>query len=235
MSAAFGDAPEPVNAERFNTRNGVVRVGEIGPAFQHNALVVDGKRIFVGPSDGILLWHDYRVGTADAVLFDTGCSGSSCGDPDRYYFALLRRGKHPVIISDPDFYSADGRIDPRPATAQGAVVIELGFEKGLRKWAELKGSRVTIHHESSDARISVEACKQVHSMALDDCSKTYVPDRKCDFGLPVGSVADMGNLRSLSNAPGFDSAALGAACHAQCSTGVRSSFDTFSKEVCGIK
>lgn len=63
MSAAFGDAPEPVNAERFNTRNGVVRVGEIGPAFQHNALLVDGKRIFVGPSDGILLWRDYRVGT----------------------------------------------------------------------------------------------------------------------------------------------------------------------------
>lgn len=223
-------AVEPLSSDRIATRNGVVRV--VGPSYHRDFLAIDGKRIFAGPDDSMALWRAYRVGASDAVLFSTDCSGSTCGQ-QHFYFVLLKQGSKPIVITTPDFFTADGAFDlPH---GQRTVAVELGFENGLRKWAELNGSRVLIHRDPSDVRISIEDCQRMHHMALDDCSKEYAPGTKCDFQPPIGSLADMGELRSLSNAPGFDSTALGAICHAQCATGVRSSFEAFSREVCGIR
>lgn len=129
-------------SERLETRIGSVSVGEIGPAFMHNALLVDGKRVFIGPSDAILLWRAYQLANTDAVLFSTGCNGSSCGEPDHLYFLILRQGKKPQVISNPDFYSADSEVNPDAIPKHLNLSLDLGFERGLKKWAELNASRV---------------------------------------------------------------------------------------------
>jgi hypothetical protein len=223
-------AAEPVSSDRIATRNGVVQV--VAPSHHRDVLSIDGKKIFAGPDDAMALWRAYRVGASDAVLFSTDCSGTTCGQL-HFYFVLLKRGSKPLVITTPDFHTADGTFNFPPG--QSASPIELGFENGLRKWAELRGSRVLIHLDPSEARISAEDCERVHQMALDNCTRQDAPATTCDFEPPMGSLADMGELRSLSNAPGFDSTALRATCHAQCATGVRSSFETFSREVCGIR
>ena len=228
LHAGLSVADEPVAGERIQTRNGVLQVA--GLSGHRDYLMVDGKRVFAGPDDFMELWHDYRVGAADAVLFSTDCSGSGCGQR-HFYYLLLRRGSRPAVITSPDFFTADGNFNF--SLSQSEVTVELGFEKGLRKWAKLDGHNVLVHHDASDARISEDDCARIHRMALDDCSNKY--EGKCGFDLPVGSHSDMGALTNLSNAPGFDKSALGAACHKQCTTGMRPSFEEFSRQVCGFR
>lgn len=230
VHAGLCGASAPVSTEHIATRNGVVRV--TGPSYHRNFLAIDGKRVFAGPDDVMELWRTYQVGGSDAVLFSSDCSGSTCGQR-HFYFLLMKRGRKPLVVTTPDFFTADGAFDL--ASGQAKIAIELGFENGLRKWAELKGMRVSIHRAPSNARISLEDCDRIHRMALDGCSSEYASEGRCDFGPPSRSVAEMGLLRGLANAPGFDSAALGATCHAQCTTGVQSPFDVFRREVCGIK
>ena len=223
-------ATDLVPSERIATRNGVARV--TGPSYHHNLLTIDGKRVFAGPDDAMEIWRAYPAGAADAVLFSTDCSGSACGQR-HFYFALIRRGRKPLVVTTPEFFTADGAFDIPPH--QASIAIELGFENGLRKWAELKGTRVSIHHDPSNARISLEDCDRVHRMAVDDCSRKDAPEGRCNEHAPVGSVADMGLLRGLVNAPGFDSVALGTVCRAQCATGIQSSLEVFRRDVCGIQ
>lgn len=230
VHAGLCGATAPVSSEQIATRNGVVRV--TGPSYHRDLLAIDGKRVFAGPDDAMELWRAYPVGASDAVLFSTDCSGSTCGQR-HFYFLLMKRGSKPLVVTTPDFFTADGAFDL--PSGQAEIAIELGFENGLRKWAELKGVHISIHHDPSDARIGVEDCDRIHRMALDNCSREYAPEGRCDDRPPAGSVADMGLLRGLVNAPGFDSAALSATCHAQCTTGVELSFDAFKREVCGIK
>ncbi len=230
VHASLCVAAEILATDRLATPNGLVRV--TGPLEHRDFLSVDGKQVFAGLDDAMELWHDYRVSDSDAVLFSTDCSGSSCGQR-HFYFVLLKRGRKPLVVTTSDFFTTDGTFDlsPRP----DEVTIELGFENGLRKWAELKGLRVSIHRDPSKARLSVEDCDRVHQMTLENCPGKYAPQGECDSQLVPSSLADMGLLRGLANAPGFDSVALGETCRAQCTTGVPSSFDVFKREVCGIR
>ncbi len=230
QAGTCGAADDPVSTDRLATRNGIVRV--TGPSCHHDLLAVDGQPVFAGPGDFMALWRDYRTGASDAVLFSTDCSGSTCGQR-HFYFVLLERGSKPRVVTTPDFFTADGAFDLAPGPA--GIAIGLGFENGLRKWAELQGARVSIHRDPSEARLSVDDCQHIHHMVLEGCSRPDAPDGRCDFQPPVGSLADTGFLSGSANAPGFDSAALGATCHAQCTTGVPSSFERFRREVCGIR
>jgi len=229
VHAAPSGADELASSDRIATPNGVARL--TGPSFHRAKLSVDGKLVFEGPGDVLELWRDYDVAGSDAVLFSSDCSGSGCGQR-HFYFALLKRGSRPQVVTTPDFLTTDGHFD-LPHGHDG-VVVELGFEHGFRKWAQLNGQQVRIHLDPSDARISAEDCERVHRMALEGCSKVGPADT-CEPRDPTGSHADLGMLASLSNAPGFDSTALRATCQAQCATGAGPSLDTFKKVVCALR
>ncbi|RTL33757.1 MAG: hypothetical protein EKK47_00955 [Burkholderiales bacterium] len=231
-------AAEPIWSENLETHYGSVSVGEIGPAFMHNALLVDGKKVFVGPSDAIVLWRAYRLANADAVLFSTGCMGSSCGEPDHLYFLILGQGKKPQIISNPDFYSADSEVNPDAIPKRRNLSLDLGFENGLKKWAELKASRVVVHRDPSNASMAISDCEWIHAVTVKSCTQALANSVgvACASDVPTGSdLTEMSNLTSLAHKPGFNSVSLKAICRTQCETGVQTSLKTFMENVCGIK
>jgi len=150
LTAAAGprDDPDGVNSNVLATPNGKLKLA--GGYNDRHDIFVDGKRVFATPRDSVELLHHYRVGKSDVVFFSGACGGNACG-PDPLYFLVLRHGTKPRVVADADFYSADGSTQPG-RQVRNVIVIELGYEKGLEKWAEFDGERLRIRRASSAVR-----------------------------------------------------------------------------------
>jgi hypothetical protein len=221
-------AMEPIWSERVNTRFGAVELGQSHYASSHDVILVDGKGVVVRRGETILLYGAYRVATGDVVLFSAGSDGEY-----HLFFLVLRPAKKPWVLSAPDFYSANYTME---AKQQGdRVVVDLGFERGRRKTAELKNTTLTIRYAASDARIPIADCEWLYNITRTSCADIGSWHLDCEGAAPVGSRADLGNITVMSHHPGFNSTRLEGICSAICGGGQAPPLSVFATDVCGIK
>lgn len=220
----------------IKTKLGIVKVIKDEPSLPTATLTVNGRRIFHSKEPYAFLYRSFETNNYIAVLFGENAGGS--GTPvDTLYFLLLRSNKKPMIITNKDFYSADGTMGIKQR--RNDIVFDLGFEEKKRKTAMLTSGKVVVRYAIAKVRpMKLEDCKQVYEYASAECLQHKELKLDCNkYGRNY--MGDSGNssgfIMGISHHPGFVDSALGNKCVKTCNTGKIVSFKQFKKDVCSIK
>jgi hypothetical protein len=220
----------------IKTSLGRVRVIRHVASLPPNIITVNGKTVFRSKGTYAFLYKSFRTSSYVAVLFGEN-DGGSATPVDTLYFILLKSNRKPVIVTDKDFYSADGTMKIRQE--KDDVFIDLGFEAKKRKTAILRSGEVTVQQTPVDAfPMELKDCQWLYESSFRECTQLRELKLDCEqFGRKYsgGCVAVMTGITALSNHPGFVSSALGDICVTVCKTGEVVPFEQFKKTVCSIK
>ncbi len=213
-----------VHESRFGT---VLEVGTREHPHPNSTLLVDGVKVFEALQTYLHFEGLFELGDTDALLFGLGCGGNSCA-PDPLVLVLLRADHPPAVINPPTLVSGDHTL---AAHVDGQrLLLDLGFEGGKRKSAELHNGQVSVTLQESPAGVVPRICALLYEMSARNCT-----DRQfgCDRAIPIGGNMDVKLTTHASRQPGYSRAALMSICNEVCKTGVMIEPGRYAREVCG--
>jgi len=220
------------NIYSLKTRFGLVRVGhdEIN---EPDRLIYRGKIIFKAKFKFLSMHGSTTNKTRDVILFGTNCGGSGCA-PDDLYLLIIDAASKPLIVTANGFQSDDGTM--KMFKNDGTVQIDLGFEKGRRKFAVLTSDKITLRYESvHDLPMADEDCKWLYDESAQSCPRVGEYKLPCTNANETSLSGGGGRrLSGLSNHPGYVSAEWHKSCVAWCA-GEKIGYDDFKKSVCSMK
>lgn len=229
---SFSESIEPISSNSVPTRFGVITTGFFNET-TYGTLGVNDREILRSKVGAFLLYAVYHLGEIDAVLFGEQCACSDQTAP-HLNFILLASGKRPSILTEKDFISSDGTLEPK--RIQDGVLINLGYENGKQKLAELKSGQLTVRLVQTATQLDRKNCKMLYEKSSDNCTKTKSIGLECKYANPSdGSSAGMTEIRIASQRPGFNSSAMDNVCRSECETAKPVTYEQFKKEVCSIK
>ena len=227
------DAWEHETCNMIKTKLGVIRVIQGTAGLPADTITFNGKRVFEGQMGYAFLYKSFQTSNYIAVLFGENPGGS--GTPvDTLYFLLLRQGSKPSIVTNEDFYSADGIMNIKQKNND--VVFDLGFEEKKRKTAILTSGNVLVQYATVGAiPMKLESCQLLYENSMSECMERKKRNNDCGQAYDGDCHATMTGITVLSSHPGFVSSALSEICTTVCKTGKAITFEQFKKKVCSIK
>lgn len=208
------------------------------PAGSSDTITLNGTIAYRQPGYYISFYENFKMKEGDAVIFGVN-PGGSANPVDNLHVLLLLNGKKPIILSDKNFYSKDGTAISTSNTDE--IIIDLGFDAKRKKRARVHDEQLTIEYSEilPPFPMTDEDCKWLHEYTANECieeKRGYKVNCE-DYAHTYSghSTVNMTGITTLSNHPGFISAALSQICLDECQTGLEVSFSEFERKVCSIK
>lgn len=225
--------PAFAEQESIRTALGVVDVSRSSPESSPDTLGVNGKAVYVEEGMYINLYEKFSLAGAEVLLFGVNCGGTGCPNDD-LHFLILQEQKKPDVVSADGFYSLDGTVKPR--LDNGELIVDLGYEDGKSKTAELNAGSVLISLAPQPvAPMRFEDCKWLHEYSMSECINAKSFDSNCEAAEENFSGVTSRGVAALSNHPGFAAKPFHSACVTACQTGTAVAFDRYKSAVCSIK
>jgi hypothetical protein len=233
LVSAFCYAEDIQYLDRVKTRFGILQAASSWEGGPKDKLLFNGQTVFDGKGQFVSIHGYFRRAQTDVAIFGVNCGGSSCS-PDELHFVILKPHSNFILASDPGFYSNDATV--RPIQTSNVVRVDLGFENGVKKVAELKGEKVQIHHYPQPTLpLTQSVCENLYEYALNECARFASLHEPCGAAPDSGlSVAYMNEMRALIHHPGFVTAKWNESCISRCE-GKEISYEDFKTAVCSIK
>lgn len=228
------------SGDTIQTRAGELKLVGLGPS-EHwqDAVLFDNEIVFQAEGTALEFVDTFRMHDRDVVLISGHCTGNGpqCGEAELYRFLVLQPKEKVKVIGDSKFGDEntsgyDDKVNGNPKIEQNGedIKVYLGFSKGNRKVAELRGDDLGIHYSKAsaeDSKLSPSSCDSLYSVIAEQCG-----------ALPANSCTSAGwrndlNWRTvdwidrLSNRPAFDLNAFAEMCISACNKQppTRSSFN----------
>jgi len=219
--------------ETIHSAWGVIDVSRSSPESSPDTLRVNGKAVYAEEGMYINLYEKFSLASAEVVLFGVNCGGTGCPNDD-LHFLMLGQGHKPDVVSADSFYSLDGTVKPR--LDNGRVVVDLGYESGQRKTAQLNAGSLSIRLTPQPVSpMSLENCQWLHEYAMGECVNAKSFDANCEAAEDNFSGVTSRGVAALSNHPGFVEKHFHSACVTACRTGREVPFDRYKTAVCSLK
>jgi len=216
-------------AQVKKTRYGKLIVAYNGPEeVRTPGLIIFRGKIVLDQITGYKLIKRFSIGDTDAILVSENSGGQT---QDRYSFILVSANREPTVATAEDFDTADWS-EAKARQVGDRILVELGYENGRKKTAELISGQVVVHLGETRGRMTKEDCDSVHDLVEKTCLESW---QTCEHAYPHGSFAEMSELTTLEHKPGFSKREVARVCQSACKNHMAPDLDeSFKKKVCGI-
>lgn len=224
FSLIFGYSSVYAN-DKVETRFGLLEVR--GERYA-SSLSIDGKS-FYSPDAGENFYIEryFQLYDVDVVVINPTTGGS--GSLPYFFFVTLRENSKPIISK---YYSIAGGDYDKVAIIDGYIVVNLGFEKGLKRILRYDGEKIKI--EKHD--IKREPAKESDCQYLYE--NMYVPyseQGECDDSPEmIGGMATSRSYYGLSEDSRLDMKKFQSLAESGCSSRKTIIYQDFKNQVCGF-
>jgi tRNA A-37 threonylcarbamoyl transferase component Bud32 len=227
----------PVDENSVATERGWLR--STYEAAGQSSLMLEERELLHLEWEYITLHHYFRQAGRELVLLSTIGEGLAYVSikPELQFLVLETTGERRFLKAEAERVDIGGGAlfssygSPEVVVVDGArIVLDLGFDTGKRKLAELKGDELRVYWEdAARAFLGDETCTMLHGAALQACSDSKSFDETCDERLGF-----TGYLREIYriNDPGYNEDRFYSYCRRACRTGKKPAYEEFARSVC---